>query len=284
MKNFLGLLAALFMLGAHDVLAQEVVSISYQDQGRAKVFEAVLTRPKSTPNGKAVVILHHSGGWGVGTTRQYAQFLASGGFTTLEPRMFNVRTDRFSPFIPQVFASLGYLGAMDGIEKDQISVMGLSFGGMLSVFVASEAVNAEFNKSGLRFAKYAPFYPSCWLHAAVMNRNLPWLLSMAFKFDPAVLDKFAGKPMKIFSGSADDNDDRDPEACNFLVKSMKDDVQRALTEVVVYKEATHGWDQESTSFMDRIVGCKGKGCRVTIQSDAGITRQAMNDLVDFLNK
>ena len=267
-----------------SVKAQEIVSIPYQEQGVSKNFEAVLTKPKTSGNGKAVVILHHSGGWGAGTTKQYAEFLASHGFTTLEPRMFNVHTVRAAPYLPQAFAALGYLGSLEGIDKNQISVMGLSLGGMMSVFVASKWVNNEYNKTGLTFAKYAPFYPTCWLHAAAMNRKLPFMLSMAYKFDPAAMDTFVGKPMKIFAGDIDDNDDRDPDICNFMVSSMKDDVQRSMTEVVVYKNATHGWDQESNTFMDRIVGCKGKGCRITLQSNPEVTRQALLDLLEFLGR
>jgi dienelactone hydrolase len=262
--------------------AQEVVTVNYDDQGSSKSFEAVLTKPQSLSNGRAVVILHHSGGWGVGTTKQYAEFLSASGFTTLEPRMFNVRTDRFSPFIPQVFASLGFLASLDGVDKDQISVMGLSFGGMLSVFVASEMVNEKFNKTGYVFAKYAPFYPSCWLHAAVMNRKLPWLLSMGFKFDPAVLDKFVGKPMRLYSGDSDDYDDRDPEICNAMVQSMKDEKQKVKTEVVVFKDATHGWDQGLENFNEPLLGCKGKGCRIQITPNPIATTSALSDLKEFL--
>lgn len=284
MKVLLNIILILVSAWTCAVHAQELVDISYQDQGVTKRFDAVLTKPKSTGNGKAVVILHHSGGWGAGTTRQYAKFLSSSGFTTLEPRMFNVYTVRVAPYLPQAFASLGYLAGLEGIDKDQISVMGLSLGGMMSVFAAAQWVNSEYNKTGLLFAKYAPFYPTCWLHAAVMNRKLPFMLSLAYKFDPAAMDKFVGRPMKVFAGDSDDNDDRDPDICNFMVKSMKDDVQRSKTEVVVYKNATHGWDQEPNNFMDRIVGCKGRGCRITLQPNPEVTRQAMGDLLEFLQR
>lgn len=264
--------------------AQEIVALPYQDQGRERRVEAVLTRPGVASNGKAVVILHHSGGWGAGTTRQYAEYLAAAGFTTLEPRMFNVRNDRFTPYLPQVFASLGYLGSLPGMDKEQISVMGLSFGGMLAVFTAAESVNAEFNTSGLRFARHAPFYPSCWLYAAVINRSLPRILARGFQFDPAALDRFVGRPMKIFSGAQDDYDSRDAQACHAMKASMKDEQQKSLTQVVVYSDATHGWDQPSIDFNEPVFGCKGTGCRIAIRANPAVTRQAMEELLEFLRQ
>ncbi len=65
---------------------------------------------------------------------------------------------------------------------------------------------------------------------------------------------------------------------------MKDEVQRSKTEVVVYKNAAHGWDQETPTFMDRIVGCLGRGCRITLQSNPEVSRQGKSDLLEFLQR
>ena len=77
---------------AWNVAAQEVVTYKYKNhEGETSSVEAVLRKPAGTANQKAIVILHHAGGWADGTTQQYAELFAANGYVTLEPRMFNMR-------------------------------------------------------------------------------------------------------------------------------------------------------------------------------------------------
>jgi len=57
-----------------------------------------------------------------------------------------------------------------------------------------------------------------------------------------------------------------------------------MSSVVVYEGATHGWDQNSTSFREPRYGCKGQGCMIEMRSNPKVTQQAMKDLLDFFNE
>src|SRR5687767_7705189 len=82
---------ALFGVVSLAQAQQSVVEMTFSgNDGERVTVEATLTLPEGPATGKrpAMVILHHAGGWRGGATTQYATLLASQGFVTLEPRMF----------------------------------------------------------------------------------------------------------------------------------------------------------------------------------------------------
>ena len=75
--------------------AKETVAFDYAVPGDvAGRLQAVLRRPSDVGNGQALVLIHHAGGFGRGTTTPYAELFTSRGFTTLELRMFDSPADR----------------------------------------------------------------------------------------------------------------------------------------------------------------------------------------------
>ena len=276
MKKFITSIAVL----ACSVQAQEIIKYEYTDaDGKRDTVEAVVRTPKTDANKRAVVILHHAGGWGSGTTAQYADLLSSNGFVTIEPRLFNTRPKHTSEYVGQVFGALNYLSTLATVDPAQISVMGLSYGANLTVIAATEWSNKKFTDGAKRFKSYAAFYPVCWAHAATIKRTAP--RSRASKFPDDVEDKWVGSPMKIFAGSDDDYEGRDPKSCTEFIEAIPDVKQRSVSSVNLYQGATHGWDQVSQSFMEP-VACKGKGCVNNNVHNPEVTARAKEDLLKFL--
>ena len=264
-----------------------VVNVSFPDNnGAPKTIEAVLTLPtKGTPaRMPAIVILHHSGGWGAGTTAQYASFLSSHGFVTLEPRMFNVDGDRQDTYahMPAVFGSLTYLANRPEVDARRIGLMGLSYGAVLALYAGTEWAHGKYQPSIARYAAIAPFYPLCWVGKAYVTRSIGKWKNRAYP--ESLFDRWVGIPIRIFAAGADDYDSRDPKSCEDFVASIPDEKQRSITSVQVYPTATHGWDQGKTFSFFAATGCKGTGCNNTNQSNPEITEKAKVDLLNFLQE
>lgn len=277
MKNLLITL----MLFAGAVQAQETVKYEYTDvEGKKDTVEAIVRTPKSDGNKRAVVVLHHAGGWGAGTTTQYAELLASNGYVTIEPRLFNARPKHTSEYIGQVFGAMNYLSTLATVDPAQISLMGLSYGANLTVIAATDWSHKKFTDGAKKFKSYAAFYPLCWAHTATIKRTAP--RSRASKFPDELEDKWVGSPLKIFAGSDDDYESRDPKSCTEFIEAIPDAKQRSVSSVNLYQGATHGWDQASQSFMEP-VACKGKGCVNNNVHNPEVTARAKEDLLKFLN-
>ena len=264
-----------------------VVSVDYKDNdGDLQKIEAVLTLPEKPAARKvpAIVILHHAGGWGAGTTGQYASFLSSNGFATLEPRMFNSDGEREDTYrhIPEVFGSLAYLAKRPEVDASKVALMGLSYGGVLSLYSGTEWANAKYAPGGPRFAAIAPFYPLCWVGKAYATRTIGNWKNRAYP--DSLFDKWVAVPLRIFAGGADDYDSKDAKACADFIASIPDAKQRSLSSVQLYPEATHGWDQGRTFTFFARTACKGSGCDNTNESNPEVTRRAMADLLKFLQE
>jgi len=274
-------LYAFLLLVASAANAQQVVRYEAADfEGKMTTVEAVFRKPTSENNRKALVILHHGGGWGHGTTAQYAQFFSERGFTTLEPRMFNGSRKNELTYLTDVYAALKFLGQQPDVDKNQISVMGLSFGANIVIFSATKWANQKYSDDQLTFKSYAAFYPTCWKHNSLIKRTLP----SRFKSPTApddLEDTWVTRPLQIFTGTDDDYDERDANACKEFINAIPDTQQREMTTVVQYQGATHGWDQQSRSFYEP-GACKGRGCTNNNVSNAEVTLKAKQDLLKFL--
>lgn len=256
------------------------------NDGEQVTVEAAITLPTKSVGQKrpAVVILHHAGGWGAGTTAQYATFLASHGFVALEPRMFNADGEREDTYrhLPTVFGSLAYLAKRPDVDEKKIALMGLSYGAMLSIYAGTSWARAKYPLGELRYAAIASFYPLCWVGKAYVSRTIGRWKNRAYP--ESFMDQWAGIPLAIFAGGADSYDSKDPKACTDFVASIPDEKQRSLTQVHLYPAATHGWDHGRTySFFSR-TACKGSGCDNTNESNPEVTQAAKNDLLKFLQQ
>lgn len=283
------------ILVMHAVLAvssvalaqQSVVDVSFTgNEGERITVEATLTLPEKPAGQKrpAIVILHHAGGWGAGTTAQYASFLASQGFLTLEPRMFNAGGEGEDTYrhMPTVFGSLAYLAKRPDVDDKKIALMGLSYGAVLSLYAGTTWARTKYPLGELRYAAIASFYPLCWVGKAYVSRTIGKWKNRAYP--ESFMDQWAGIPLAIFAGGADDYESKDPKSCTDFVASIPDEKQRSLTQVHLYPAATHGWDHGSTvSFFAR-TACKGSGCNNTNESNPEITQTAKTNLLKFLQQ
>jgi dienelactone hydrolase len=122
-------------------------------------------------------------------------------------------------FIVDIYRSLEILGNNPRVDPERIVLMGFSRGGQAALYASLNRFHKLWNKSGMQFAGYIPFYPDC---------------STTYLTDTDVADR----PIRIFHGSLDDYD---PVAsCKAFVarlQAARHDV--ALTE---YPDSQHGFD------------------------------------------
>lgn len=263
--------------------AQDIVKYEFLNlDGKQETIEAEIRVPKSEPNGKAVIILHHAGGWKQGTTTQYADILVKNGYVTFEPRLFNSKPKLSSEYIGEVFGALKYVSNVSNVDKNQISLMGMSFGANLTIFSATEWASKKFTDRKIRFKSFVALYPVCWRHAANIKRNLKASEENS-KIPDDFEDKWIGAPLKIMSGTLDDYDGKDPNACKEFIEAIPDEKQKAVTTLIQYDGATHGWDQPSKSFFAP-TACKNKGCTNTNTNNPAVTEKGKLDLLLFFNQ
>src|ERR1700722_1721435 len=87
--------------------------------------------------------------------------------------------------IVDIYRALDILAKHPRVDPDRIALMGFSRGGQAALFASLDRFNRLWNKSGVRFAGYIPFYPDC---------------STTYLTDTEVADR----PIRIFHGTPDD--------------------------------------------------------------------------------
>lgn len=264
--------------------AQELLRIptSAPNNGQAYV-EGLFTPPVGLPAKQAapaVVLLHAGWGWEVPVTQQYAQALAQAGFAVLELRLFRNEAERAPTrigYLQNLYDALRYLGSRADVVPEKVSVAGFSFGGILALTSATAWAYERFaGGKGFKFAAHAPFYPLCYGYAAFAKAG------RATADLPAdLLVRWTGSPVRIYAGGNDDYDDQDPKACDTFV-SLIPEPQRQAFSVTLYPEATHGWDQPSASFYEKLA-CKGRGCVNRNVANPAVTARSIADLVAFVS-
>ena len=261
--------------------AQVEVKIPFVDEaGKSTAFEAVLQVPGGAQKSPAVIILHHAGGGGHGTTTQYASLLAGNGFVTLEPRLFNVGPDPRRRYLQEVFESLRFLAEHPAVDRNRISVMGLSYGANQTIVAATSWAHKRHGREGLQFRSHVALYPTCWRFTASIRRTLPARFRGQAPEDLA--DAWVGSPLLILTGTLDDYDDRDRNACQEFIDALPDPKQRSVSRVVQFEGATHGWDQVSRSFYEP-VACKGRGCTNHNVHNPEVTARGQQEVLRFLS-
>ena len=283
LKIYQNLSLFFFIFINFNVGAAIAQSISYSAVNSEKLTQARLAKPSNilnAVNSGAVVLLHTGGGCQNSQTRVYADALNNAGFYTLEPCLFNNENERSTStvvYLPQIFGALRYLAQIQGVDKNKISILGGSYGAALAFVSATTwAYETHADKNFPPFAAHAPFYPGCWIYerfikARVGRADLPG----------NAYDIFTGAPVRIYSGGKDDYDSRDPKACESMIKSLSPTNQQ-LFSLKFFPNATHRWDGPlSASFFDPLA-CKGRGCVNANIADSAITKEGIEDFLDFL--
>jgi dienelactone hydrolase len=175
-----------------------------------------------------VVLIHGSGGIGANVEPWTQHFNAMGvstfvidGFTGRG--LTSVSTDQAQlgrlNFIVDIYRVLDILAKHPRVDPDRIALMGFSRGGQAALYASVARFHKLWNKSGLQFAAYIPFYPDC---------------ATSYLSDTDVVDR----PIRIFHGLPDDYN---PVAsCKTYVARLRD----AKHDVVLteYPDAQHGFD------------------------------------------
>jgi dienelactone hydrolase len=121
--------------------------------------------------------------------------------------------------IVDIYRSLDILASHPRVDPDRIVLMGFSRGGQAALYASLDRFNKLWNKSGVAFAGYIPFYPDC---------------STSYATDTEV----AARPIRIFHGTPDDYN---PVAsCKAYVARLQD----AKRDVVLteYPDSPHAFD------------------------------------------
>jgi dienelactone hydrolase len=175
-----------------------------------------------------VILMHGSGGIGANIESWAKLFNAMGvstfaidGFTGRG--LVSVNTNQASlgrlNFILDIYSALEVLAKHPRVDPERIVLMGFSRGGQAALYASLNRFHKMWNKSGVQFAAYIPFYPDC-----------------ATSYSGEI--EVAEKPIRIFHGIPDDYNP---------VASCKPYIQRlreAGRDVVLteYPDAQHGFD------------------------------------------
>jgi dienelactone hydrolase len=176
-----------------------------------------------------VVLMHGSSGVGASIEPWVHQFNAMGistfvidgftgrGLTAVGPNQ--ALLGRLN-LIVDIYRSLEILSKHPRVDPERIVLMGFSRGGQAALYASLTRFNKLWNKSGIEFAGYIPFYPDC---------------STTYLTDTEV----AARPIRIFHGTPDDYN---PVAsCRAYVARL----QAAQRDVVLteYPDSQHAFDQ-----------------------------------------
>jgi dienelactone hydrolase len=176
-----------------------------------------------------VVVLQHGSGGFAPNIEYWSRELNAVGISTFAIDGFSgrglveVNTNQASlgrlNFILDIYRSLDVLAAHPRVDPQRIALMGFSRGGQATLYASLKRFHRMWNKSGVEFVAYLPFYPDC----------------MTTYIDDIDI---ANRPVRIFGGTPDDYNPI--SVCKRYVERLKEaghDVE--LTE---YPNASHAFD------------------------------------------
>jgi len=194
-----------------------------------------------------VVLMHGSSGVGSSMEAWVHQFNAMGistfvidgfsgrGLTAVGPNQ--ALLGRLN-FIVDIYRSLEILAKHPRVDPDRIALMGFSRGGQAALYASLERFHKLWNKSGVQFAGYIPFYPDC---------------STTYATDTDV----AARPIRIYHGTPDDyNPVASCKAYLARLLTAKRDV--VLTE---YPDSQHGFDSGLLGVSTTVVSTNAQTAR-----------------------
>jgi dienelactone hydrolase len=196
--------------------------------GKAVTVSGHLRVAQGTGRRPVVVMIHGSSGMGSNIdfwTREFNEMgistFALDGFTGRG--LTSVGTDQAQlgrlNMILDAYRMLDILAKHPRVDPARIVLMGFSRGGQAALYASLKRFHQAWNKSGIEFAGYIPFYPDC---------------STTYRADTEV----AERPIRIFHGTPDDYN---PVAsCKVFVERLKGAGRNVL--LTEYPNAPHSFD------------------------------------------
>jgi len=196
--------------------------------GKATVTTGQLRIAAGSGRLPVVVLQHGSGGMAANTDLWEREFNAMGistfaldGFTGRG--LMQVNTDQALlgrlNFILDIYRSLDVLAKHPRVDPQRIMLMGFSRGGQAALYASLKRFNGMWNRSGVDFAAYIPFYPDC---------------ATTYMSDTDVADR----PIRIFGGMPDDYNPIG--LCKAYVERLK--AAGRDVQVTEYPNAPHAFD------------------------------------------
>src|ERR1700730_15721872 len=121
--------------------------------------------------------------------------------------------------ILDIYRALDVLASHTRVDPGRIALMGFSRGGQATLYASLKRFHQLWNKSGVEFAAYVPFYPDC---------------KTTFISDTDVVDR----PIRIFGGTLDDYNPI--SACKAYVERLR--TAGRDVELTEYPSASHAFD------------------------------------------
>jgi len=122
-------------------------------------------------------------------------------------------------FILDIYRALDVLANHPRVDPTRIALMGFSRGGQATLYASLKRFHRLWNRSGIEFAAYIPFYPDCMT---------------TFLSDADVV----GRPIRIFGGVQDDYNPI--AACKAYVERLR--AAGADVQLTEYPNASHAFD------------------------------------------
>jgi dienelactone hydrolase len=224
--------------------------------GKPVIVTGLLRIAQGSGRLPVVVMIHGSGGMGSNIdfwTREFNEMgistFALDGFTGRG--LTSVNTDQASlgrlNMVLDVYRMLDVLSKHPRVDPSRIALMGFSRGGQGALFASMKRFHQAWNRSGIDFAAYMPFYPDCMT---------------SYRGDTDVVDR----PIRIFHGTPDDYN---PVAtCKAYVERLRD--ARRDVMLTEYPNAAHAFDSPLLSATPVVLkgGQTVRNCRIR-EDDAG---------------
>jgi len=223
----------------------------------------------------AVVILHGSAGIDSRGTF-YTKALNAHGYATLEIDMWAARSlggalERPalpSLTVPDAFSALAFLSNNELIDDSKISILGFSWGGVVSMLTATSHYQTLYG-ANRRFSANIAHYPVCWAYTA----NIPGISFSELNTDGVLIQ----------IGELDDYDEGS-QPCEDLISGLPQQEQE-LVKLKTYENAYHAWDrlQPAMTVQDPFSHL-GQGGEVRIEANIKAATKSRSKVIKFLKR
>ena len=234
-------------LWAQAAIASEQVSFEARTlRGAGAKIDGELRLPETGTGAlPAVLVLHTSAGSsGDRISLHYIERLNRAGIATLRISMF--ADSRSLPrstrdVLPHAFGSLLHLAQRARIDPQRIGILGFSYGGVMSLVMASEEIVQEYTGGEARFAAHLAVYPICSAHLQILaGKNKV--------YGASTYQKGTGAPVHILAGELDTYDE--PDSCPKFVAALPEGVREHFG-ATVYPGAHHVFDEPGANRQHR---------------------------------